>query len=181
MNRAIVKTGAALAVVAGLMGGVVAAPVASAAQPFVTSESWATSKVGNALTSAHLILTDQISGTYEQAFKNLDDAYGTLKPGKNLSLFTDPKSDAILGDNADDANMGTSDLLRAYWLDSSVSNNQPTYRRYPLKQAVNGKAVWREDSFAGTAHVGGEGMKAPVYIQFDLIPLTIGPTCSSSA
>lgn len=155
MNRAIVKTGAALAVVAGLMGGVVAAPVAyadapiveaqqvskgqlqqmvdkvAAAQPFVTSESWATSKVGNALTSAHLILTDQISGTYEQAFKNLDDAYGTLKPGKNLSLFTDPKSDAILGDNADDANMGTSDLLRAYWLDSSVSNNQPTYRRNP--------------------------------------------------
>ena len=192
MNRAIVKTGTALAVVAGLMGGIVTAPVAyadapvveaqqvskeqlqqmvdkvAAAQPFVTSESWVTSKVGNALTSAHLILTGQIGGTYEQAFRNLDDAYSTLKPGKNLSLFTDPKSDAILGGNADDANMGTSDLLRAYWLDPSVSKNQPTYRSNPLKQAVNGKAVWREGSFAGTAHVGGKGMNAPVYIQFDL-------------
>lgn len=38
MNRAIVKTGAALAVVAGLMGGVVAAPVAYADAPIVEAQ-----------------------------------------------------------------------------------------------------------------------------------------------
>ena len=192
MNRTIVKTGAALAIVAGLMGGVPAVPAAyadapaaeaqqvtkeqlqklvdkvAAMQPFVTSESWAMSGVGNALTGAHLILTGEVKGSYEQALKNLEGAYGALKPGKNLTLFTDPKTDSILGENADNMGYGTSDLLRAYWLDSTTSTDPVADTSLFLKNAVNGKSVWRENGHSGTALIGREGKNAPVYIQLDL-------------
>lgn len=164
MNRAIVKTGAALAIAAGLMGGVVVAPAyaeptaaevqqvtqaqlqklmdeVSALQPNVTAESWVASAADGILTSSWIAIKDGKTADYPSLYKSLEGARAVLRPGKNLTLFLDPVTDELKGGNADQ-NLGVSDLMRAYWLDPNYPAKDPGRGKFSLKNAVNGRAVW---------------------------------------
>ena len=198
MNRAIVKTGAALAVVAGLMGGVAVAPAyaeptaaeaqqvtqeqlqklmdeVAALQPNVTAESWVASAADGFLTSSWIAINDGKTADYPSLYKSLEGARDALKPGKNLTLFLDPVTDALKGDNADQ-NLGVSDLMRAYWLDPNYPAKDPGRGRFSLKNAVNGRANWGSPGVAKLGPVEDDevtsgqkrGEDQAVYIQFDL-------------
>lgn len=147
MNRAIVKTGAALAIAAGLMGGVVVAPAyaeptaaevqqvtqaqlqklmdeVSALQPNVTAESWVASAADGILTSSWIAIKDGKTADYPSLYKSLEGARAVLRPGKNLTLFLDPVTDELKGGSADQ-NLGVSNLMRAYWLDPNYPAKDP--------------------------------------------------------
>ena len=185
MNRTIVKTGAALAIVAGLMGGVPAVPAAYADAPAaeaqqvtkeqlqklvdevtalranIDPESWVASDVDAVLTNAFLAMQKNQSDSYNNWFNRIEQAVGNLKPGKNLTLFVDPSTNEIKGANADNDGLGNSDLLRAFWFTPGVNSDNPGHSRLPLKQAVDGLARWELDPTAlrGTALVGVDSTK----------------------
>lgn len=110
MNRTFIKAGATAAVLAGLMGGVAAAPsvvYADApaaeqqsmtkeqlkaelqkvldAQPMVTPLSWIRSGADYAVTAASNTLSNKGAVNFDIDYKRLATAYAKLQPGQNLT------------------------------------------------------------------------------------------------
>ena len=166
MNRTIVKTGAALAIVAGLMGGVPAVPAAYAdapapsapaaevtgadvknmmeklvsVRPHVTPESWIASDADKVLTTAYLSLNSKMSGSRS------DVSYNALLVGleRAYDALLPGQNLTLFMDATDDYVRGenkddheNSDLMRAHWVDDSAG--RPGYWEYPLVNAVNGR------------------------------------------
>ena len=192
MNRTFVKAGATAAILAGLMGGVAAVPSVVyadapaveqqavteeqvkamvdkivAARPNVSVSSWIGSKADGIVTRVDANLENHYANkNYSPAtdLNDLQNVYAALKPGKNLTLFTDALSDKPLGTVLNPKH-GTSNLMNADWVNKGVNGNAPLYVSNPLTNAVNGIARWGSSAYT---KVGQAGFKQPVYLQFDL-------------
>ena len=190
MNRTFIKAGATAAVLAGLMGGVAAAPsvvYADApaaeqqsvtkeqleaelqkvldAQPMVTPLSWIRSGADYAVTAASNTLSNKGAVNFDIDYKRLATAYAKLQPGQNLTArFSDPVTNMLKGDS-EDAN-GTS-LVRAHWVNSDAKG-EVVRRGNSLSIALDGMANWNKGGVACVGENRADKSAQPAYIQFDL-------------